>query len=364
MAKAHQHTATLATYPQDGNFGELLNWHLDWGTRAQCSTEARNKPWVRSHFAQFVHEEGTDIRSAARSLRNWAKHGVLPSEGETDTLSAIFRELFGDDRNLDCWKIDLETALKRGRQAQAARIAKRPVPEPSCVPLPTEHFMGRAEEMEALATLLASSDGPSALLVQGGPGIGKSELTKAVAHHPDVTARFGERRYFVPLDTATTVLDLQKSIVRSIGVDPALGFPAALKTLHERNTLLVLDNLETLWNAHGERQATEQILSILAALPNLWLLASFRGRETVDGTLWHGHELGTLPPSAATELFAAIAGPRSKTDEHIEPMINALGGHPAGHPFGCPTRSRSQVPRAALARMAESRHRTGAACRC
>ena len=325
MAKTSEYSATLANYPGDGTFGALLKWHLSWGTKPGRSTEERNEPWVKSHFAQFVHEEGLALKSATRSLRNWTEHGKLPDEHDQDKIDRIFSELFDDDQNLEPWKADLERALERGRKHQAARIAKREIIAPRDVPRPTAHFIGRDDECDALAHVLASGEA-SAVLIQGGPGIGKTELTKAIAHHPDVAARFGERRYFVPLENADTADKLRDAITHALGFDPSYDFQAALGTLRDGQSLLVLDNLETPWES--EQQATQDTLAELPPVPGLAILASIRGRPFVDGLHWHPYPLDQLPETAAIDLFVSIAGEPLRGDPHLNDFMRELGGLP------------------------------------
>ena len=53
---------------------------------------------------------------------------------------------------------------------------------------------------EHRAAVLAEE--PEPVVVLGPPGIGKSKVTVAALHDPEVKVRFGERRWFVPLETA------------------------------------------------------------------------------------------------------------------------------------------------------------------
>jgi tetratricopeptide (TPR) repeat protein len=283
---------------------------------------------VKSHFAQLIHPEKLELDSAKRSLRYWTNEGVLPDEQDKDKVDRIYRELFGDDPHLQEWKADLERALEQGRRQQAARIARREIPQAHGVPRPTAHFMGRSEEVNSLADTLAASDGDAAILVQGGPGIGKTELTKAIAHHDDVADRFGERRYFVPLETANSAASMRDAIARSLGCDPRHGLETALQGQGGADTLLILDNLETPWEPAGERSATERTLAELASVPGLALLASFRGREAVGGTRWLEHALAVLPSGSAIQLLASVAGKWVFDDPDLDQLINALGGVP------------------------------------
>lgn len=328
MAKLPEIPVDSATYPHDGTFGRLLAWHLAWGTRPGSSTTEANTPWTESIFAGLVHGSSANLESAKRNVRNWKK-GRLPDEKrDKERIENIFWELFGKDTKLLHWKADLEEALIRGRKQQAARIAKREVVEALNVPQPSELFMGRTEDVDKLTAILASSESPLAVLVQGGPGIGKTELTKAVAHDPRVVARFGQRRWFVALETATSAKAMRYAIVHALGCDPKSDFEEALDMLRERPALIILDNLETAWEPIGEREATEETLSDLANVPGVALLASMRGQEWMKRPKWLRHPLSVLSDENAAGLFAEIAGPQVHKDTVFDNFLTALGGLP------------------------------------
>lgn len=324
--------ADPAAYPETATFGELLQWHLEWGTRPGCdrTTRGRNRPWTESEFAEFVHAGSAELNSAERNLRNW-KNGKLPDDKKNkDRIERIFQELFGGDRKLAAWKADLERALERGRRHQAARIAKRDSAElvaAAPVPSPTAHFIGRDDERDALVRALVSGDS-STLLVQGGPGMGKTELTKAVAHEDAVAEHFGERRWFVPLETAATAAAARDVVIHTLGLDPALGFQPALDMLRGKRALLILDNLETPWEPGDQRSATERALAELASVPGVAILASFRGRDSVGGPGWLECPLEALSRSDAAALFASIAGSWVADDPQFHAFLDALGGVP------------------------------------
>ena len=194
------------------------------------------------------------------------------------------------------------------------------------VPPPPQHFLGRADAVRILRDGLLSSDAP-AILLQGGPGIGKSALTKAVAHHADVVKRFGGNRWFVELETVQSAESLRDAIVRALGREPAAGLAAALESLKGRPALLILDNLETPWEA--EQQQTEDTLAELARVPGLALLASFRGRERIRGPAWTlTHAVGQLDAPSATDLFCRIAERELAGDPFLARFIEALEGVP------------------------------------
>lgn len=328
-----RHWKSSDPYPQGATFGELLDWHLVVGGTNPKSTPAeRSDPWVKRNFAELVHSglpATEEENNPERKLWNW-RYGVhLPREGRI--TQNIFDALFGDNQELADWKRDLEQALEAERETKALRPARGyDVPQTEILrfPRPTAHFMGRDEAVGTLSKMLTSPARPSAVLVQGGPGIGKTELTKAIAHHPDIAAHFAARRFFVPVETATSAVAMQDAIIDAVGSDHEQGFSAALIRLNEQPALLVLDNLETPWTPMDQRQGTERALSDLAALPNVAVLASFRGREAVGGPRWHEYELEVLSPPLAIDLFASLAGLWTRADPHIEMLTDALGGIP------------------------------------
>ena len=317
-------------YPHGGTYADLLAWHLKyWGTRPGGSTTANGQPWDLNDFR--LKAFSIDGQDAARTgLNNWL--GAKGAPNETNH-SLIQQALFGGNPIYDGWRDDLENARRHSPKGKNQSTRKYPEPPPvvkppaAPFPRPTPHFVGRGDEVEGLARALAL-EGATAILIQGGPGIGKTELTKAIADHADVTARFGEHRLFVRLETATTAAAMQDNIIRTIGCDAQYGLQAALSTLRGKQTLLLLDNLETPWEPREQREAVEQTLADLAIVPDLAVLASFRGRELVGGLRWIEHAVEALPRSVAIELFASVAGQWVQDDPLLDNFVDALGGIP------------------------------------
>ena len=319
-------------YPRDGTYADLLCWHMDyWGTRPKGRTTVNGERWTENEFKQEFWGEESGGPNARNLLKNWRGNGSAPGSEHGATVSRI---LFGDNLMFRGWVDDLENARKRSQgkkgNPQTAKFPDPPpiVPPTANIPHIATHFMGRSEEVDALARMLASPNGGLAVLVQGGPGIGKTELTKAIARHEAVAHRFAERRFFVPLETATSAAAMQDAITIAIGGDPAHGLAAALQSLHGRDTLLLLDNLETPWEPRGQRAATEQVLAELAAISGIVVLASFRGIAAVMGLRWHKHQVEPFASAIAAELFTSIAGPEFADDPHLGDFIRVLGGIP------------------------------------
>jgi tetratricopeptide (TPR) repeat protein len=260
---------------------------------------------------------------------------VLPDENDADKLARIFGEFFGDAPHLKGWKEDLQRALDRDRDAKpkggahGSKVATdSQALEPVRVPLPTPQFVGRTDEVEQLAAALASGQASSAILIQGGPGIGKTELTKAIAHHKQVADHFQERRFFVSLETAKTAKDVRQSIIAAIGGDPNIDFKTALAVVGRPNVLLVLDNLETPWEPPDERANTEGVLRDLMEVEGVHLLASFRGNEAIDLPSHYEHAVEALSAVSTIQLFISIAGGWVANDPDFYNFIEVLGGLP------------------------------------
>lgn len=321
-------------YPLDGAYSDLLAWHLYyWGTRPDGSTTTPGHPWADGEFQTAFY--GKIVSETVRiSPQNWLGVGAAPSAPREDNAKRVGSIIFGNNSFFDDWRNDLEEARKRslkGKNRRTRQFPKPPnvVPPTASLPRLATHFIGRDGERDELARALLSSVGSGAILIQGGPGIGKTELTKAVAHHPDIAARFGERRWFVRLEAADSAEKMEEAIIRAIGGDPQRCLQAALSQLNYQPTMLILDNLETPWEPLGGREAVHQALAAITATPELALLASIRGLEKVEGARWSvEHRVDALKPEYAADLFTSVAGKWTKDDPQFKDFVGALGGLP------------------------------------
>ncbi len=330
MEKKNSSSDKMPPYPTGGTFGELLEWHLQWGTRPKCSISERNTPWKVNQFAVSIHEPKTHLNTAKQTLANWRK-GTIPDLDDDVTqlkVEKLFQALFDKDPKLSGWESELRAALQSGREAQQARIKLGKRANAAPVPRPTTHFLGRKDEVKAIAAQLSSKMPRISLLVQGGPGVGKTELTKAVAHHPSVVEQFGERRWFIDLQTVGTADGVKDAISRAIGSTGPGGFQVALNILEKQPGLLVLDNLETPWDPIAERDKTSAVLAALDNVPGLTMLASYRGFDQEDSVRWKTYPVNGLSRRDSISLFVSIGGEGISDDPRLDDFINALGGIP------------------------------------
>lgn len=307
----------LGPYPEGASFPKLMEWHFDNGTRPHVKPGERGEVWTKAEFARELPVK--DKGDPARNVSNWVNGKNKPGN---DHLVDIKYALFGDKLEYKTWRDDLDNAYRVWPYARSAAGA---------IPSPPLHFMGRDEDIATLLEVLLGTTPTRAILVRGGPGIGKSSLTRAICNHNDVIEHFGEaRRWFVELDTASTAVAMEDAIARAIGLDPANGFKATLAGLRQRPGLLVLDNLETPWDPQGERTRTEASVAAIAAIPNVAVLASFRGGPQpfrwLNWTLVHPVE--RLKPPFDRQLFQRTAANSFEGDQHLTRFQTVLEGIP------------------------------------
>ncbi|KAJ6477713.1 hypothetical protein C8R45DRAFT_1157636 [Mycena sanguinolenta] len=115
-------------------------------------------------------------------------------------------------------------------------------------PLPSKPkiFYGRKTELEEIVWMLTQPSPRIAIL--GGGGMGKTSLARAALHHQVTLARF-EQRFFVSAEPATTSVELAAMIGLHVGLNPGKDLTKAVVQYFSRkpSSLLILDNLETVW---------------------------------------------------------------------------------------------------------------------
>jgi len=152
-------------------------------------------------------------------------------------------------------------------------------------------LIGRAEVQTTVSQLLTDNR----LVTLIGPGgVGKSSLALAVAHN--LSSLFADGAYLVELATLIEGSQIAPAICRAIGVTlqaEQTPLNTLLTTLADTNLLLVLDCCE-----HLVDEVARVVSQLLAAVPNLHLLATSRERLRIGGeTPWEVPTL-TLPQSS------------------------------------------------------------------
>jgi hypothetical protein len=306
QAIAFNHTILFIGFGRgldDPNFGNFREWMREALSRAE-----------HNHYRLCLESEAREIE---KDRREGEQLFALPYGAEHKDLPAFLRSLV--PARPAAGGTATAPAASAGPSAPGPALARLP-PRPRC--------LGRDALVEdVVRTLLDSEPAPTPVL--GPPGIGKSTVALAALHDPRVAARYGERRWFVRLDSAQTAADIFAEIATTLGMTPAGDARAAVMAALAQQVpaVLALDNCETPWE--GQILETEEALAAFASIPGLALIATIRGQSRPAGPAWRDSITVTpLPDMPARDLFLAIAGRRFAGDPHLADFLVALDGVP------------------------------------
>ncbi|KAJ7838031.1 P-loop containing nucleoside triphosphate hydrolase protein [Mycena olivaceomarginata] len=187
----------------------------------------------------------------------------------------------------------------------------------SMVPSKPKIFYGRQSEVETIMKILNQESPRIAIL--GGGGMGKTSLAKAILHHPQTLEKF-QHRFFVSAEAATTSIELAALIGLHVGLNPGtdLTRPVVQYLSQKPSCLLILDNLETVWEPMQSRGGIEEFLSLLTEVKHLALLITMRGAERPGKVRWTHPFLLPLQPlsaEAAQQTFMDITDNAYKKED-------------------------------------------------
>jgi tetratricopeptide (TPR) repeat protein/transcriptional regulator with XRE-family HTH domain len=306
-------------------FVKFLSYHMDEGTSGAAKPPSLR--WTQKELAEATGiSEGGRTTVKRESISAYVNMRDLPEDLH---FTALARVLFGDkpehaEKKQQFKKLWLEARREKREKEARARKQAATRRRPNILP-PTRCF-GREAELNDLLGALLGSDCATAL-VMGGGGMGKTTLTRQAAIHPDIIKRFGARRFEAELYTARSAADMQSALARALGAEPTMGLNAICKRLGAAPALLLLDNLESPWDAEPDK--VEKLLTALAATPKVALVASILGREAPRAPAWkHKCLLRPLPFEDARQIFLNIATTIRDDDKHLEPLLKELGGIP------------------------------------
>ena len=193
-------------------------------------------------------------------------------------------------------------------------------------PDPPDRCLGRVDDVATLLAALAA-DQPRPVVVYGGAGMGKSTLTREAAAHPEVLARYGDRRAWVELDKAPDPPAVAAALQEALGLPPGQEPWAVDAALRTAPALLLLDNLETPWDAHPT--AIEDLLGRVSRIPGVALMVSLRGGAVPPRPAWGTRlEAYRLEPPHDGDLLRAIAADIPPDDPLLPDVLRALDGWP------------------------------------
>ncbi|KAJ6525921.1 hypothetical protein DFH09DRAFT_828023, partial [Mycena vulgaris] len=176
-------------------------------------------------------------------------------------------------------------------------------------------FHGRESELSDILKLFMQETPRIAVL--GAGGMGKTSLARAVLHHPTVTGKYAQHRFFVACDSTSSTDGLINLIGAHLGLRPKKDLAKVILHHFAINPvcLLVLDNLETLWEPTEIRRGVEEFLSLLTDVKHLTLIVRTERPASVRWTRPFLPALKPLAQDAARQTFIDIADDCHDSDD-------------------------------------------------
>ncbi|KAJ7741876.1 hypothetical protein B0H16DRAFT_1861677 [Mycena metata] len=158
----------------------------------------------------------------------------------------------------------------------------------SMLPAQPQIFHGRESELADI--LKHFKQGTPRIAILGAGGMGKTSLAQCVLHHEEIVIKYQGNRLFVACDMAVSKVELAGLIGAHLGMKPGQDLTqAVLHRLAEgASTLLILDNLETVWEPVQSQKEVEEFLSLLTDIASLALVTQDhdpRGRKTLQSAM-------------------------------------------------------------------------------
>ena len=196
-------------------------------------------------------------------------------------------------------------------------------------------FHGRDELVSEMTCHLIAQDSTS-LAILGSGGMGKTSVALALLYHDDIVARYGPQRLFLSCEALIDADAIVASLAKLLHIPASSDLLTAVIARLSSNplTVLVLDNLETVWLSGGApSDAVDQLLGQLAQIPSLSLVITCRGTELPQIFQWTNEATAVLEPfslEAALQTFQDKAA-RQLPDEEIQlasQLLNAVDRMP------------------------------------
>ncbi|KAF7965428.1 hypothetical protein HWV62_43654 [Athelia sp. TMB] len=180
---------------------------------------------------------------------------------------------------------------------------------PPAQPVPPKIFYGRDELVSELAALCSSGKQQSVAILGAG-GLGKTSIALHVLHDPQVIKFYSKNIFFVACDGVTTVHALASRILRIMRApSPPDTHPVdVLRSFLSvsSQTLLLLDNFESIWDLEQEHSAARGLLETVDNATTASFIITMRADRPppISGFQWTWSQtIPTLSLESARKLF-------------------------------------------------------------
>ncbi|KAJ7469030.1 hypothetical protein FB451DRAFT_368730 [Mycena latifolia] len=230
--------------------------------------------------------------------------------------------------------LEMISSLSNGETSDTGSTISRVLPNSSnsfsLFPSEPKIFHGRTSEVSVIIQTFGK--GTPRMAILGAGGIGKTSLARAILHHPEISARYDQHRFFIGCDSASSTIHLAGLIGAHLGLSQGdnLTRPVIRHFTNSPPSLLILDNLETIWEARDSRVEVEKFLAMLADVDHLALIITMRGAERPANVRWTRPFLEPLKPlrqDAACQTFIDIAD-EGHTIEEIDKILLLVDNMP------------------------------------
>jgi len=199
------------------------------------------------------------------------------------------------------------------------------------LPPPPVVFHGRDDFVNTAIAALTQA-GNCRLAVLGSGGMGKTSVSLAILHDRRIRTHYGSRRFFLSCEAHADGDSVVVALARLFDLQASRDLLTIVVGYLTDNgpTILVLDNIETVWSAQNSTAAaaTERLLATLAQIPALSLIITCRGIVLPQSVQWTNANTAVLDPfsiEAALQTFVERAG-RELAEAELEIATTLLNG--------------------------------------
>jgi DNA-binding SARP family transcriptional activator len=266
----------------------------------------RERRWQQLMMALYRSDRQAEALDAyARARAALKECGLDPGP----SLRQLQKRVLCNDPTLGLRTASVAGSSSSGHDYVSAEASLTPITTPRQLPNPVHSFIGRHQELAALAELAhdarLSRYSATLAVISGSPGVGKSALAVHSAHQ--IAENFPDGQLYLDLkgfcdqECPVQPADALRGVLDSLGV-PAERIPASLEAraamyrslLRHRRILLVADDAFDTAQVHHLVPASPGCMMIVTCRRQLTSLVAARGAQLLNLGVMSGEEAAAL----------------------------------------------------------------------